>query len=277
MSGEYPRRWIAVVLAFIVAPLAMLYLRRPLLAFTYFALTLLVAVGSFWFHSSSVASLLPALLAFVCAAHAYHLGSKARSPLAASWYSRWYGLLSLLIAFGTSVFAVRSFLVEPFRVPSVSMEPTLPKGSYLLAQKYGFGNYGTYGFRFMRTRQSANVGRGDLVVFDGPPDQTAQFVMRVVAIEGDQVEYESNKLKVNGKIVTRHVVAAQSNGLEEIQEEGYRVYVDRNVPSRNASDVVAKGTVYVLGDNRSNSYDSRFWGQLARDRIVGRVIAVANP
>jgi signal peptidase I len=277
MNGKAPRRLIAVVLALLVAPLGMLYLRRPHLAFAYFALTLLVAGGSFWFHTSSLFTLLPALLAFLCAVHAYYLGSTVEFRSAAPWYSKWYGLVWLVIAFGALVIGARSFVVEPFRVPSVSMEPTLPKGSYLLASKYGFGNYGTYGFRFAKKSTSSIVERSDLIVFDGPPDQKAQFVMRVVAIEGDRIDYTDNRLTVNGSVITRNSPATQNGGREEIQEEGYRIYVERSVPSRDVSTVVAKGNVYVLGDNRSNSYDSRFWGQLAKDKIVGRVIAVAKP
>jgi signal peptidase I len=281
LTLQKPKRWIAVLLALLAAPLSMLYLCRPKAALFYFALTIAVAFSSFWLLAQEAPNILALLLAVMAAVHAYRIAPTTQFDARRPWYSKWYGLISIVAMFGTFAFLTRSFLIEPFRMPSVSMEPTLPKGSYLFVRKLGFGNYGTYGLRFPKLTPSTRVERGDLVVFDSPTQQNTRFVMRVVAIEGDQIQYVSHQLTVNGRRVTGDSVDTKSSERFQVRESfptaSYSVYVDRSAPPKDSSELVSPGNVYVLGDNRSNSYDSRYWGQLPRDRIVGRVVGIVRP
>src|SRR6267142_2034339 len=194
-----PKKWTAAVLALLVQPLGMLYVARPGWAAVYFAVSLMIGVGSMSvLRGRELATGVIALLvAIVCAIHAYRLARDFRELLRRPWYSRWYGLIVIAAAFAALAFGIRAFLFEPFRFPSASMAPSIEPRAHLIVRKWGYGNYGTYGIRLMRTGMSSEVQRGDIVVFEYPEDTSLSYVKRVVGVPGDRISYYNKRLKIN--------------------------------------------------------------------------------
>ena len=177
------------------------------------------------------------------------------------------------------VFVLRSFLVEPFQIPSSSMVPTLQVGDYILVNKY------TYGIRLpvLRTRVLAlnEPQRGDVMVFFPPHMNDTYFIKRVVGLPGDTVTYRNKQLFVNGHEVESEALAQfpdgrsrYSVGLESLGEADHLMQVDDMRPARDFSVVVKPGHYFMMGDNRDNSSDSRIWGQVPEKDIVGKAFAV---
>ena len=208
-----------------------------------------------------------------------------------------------IIAFVLLTYLVRAFWLEPFRAPSASMLPTIPTGAMLVVQKWGYGNYGTFGVRALRAPISAPLQRGDIVIFEYPQDRSVPFVMRLVGQPGDEVSYRGKTLALNGTPVSRregerHVDSESGQRLptfvESLAGTEYSVVVDHgridHLPAsatfahrdkcvydkQGVSCKVPDGHYFVLGDHRDNSNDSRFWGFVPADHIVGKVVYVAG-
>lgn len=177
------------------------------------------------------------------------------------------------------VFVLRSFLVEPFQIPSSSMVPTLQVGDYILVNKY------TYGIRLpvLRTKvlDLNEPQRGDVMVFFPPHMNDTYFIKRVVGLPGDTVSYRNKRLYVNGEPLERQAVAELPEGkaryklgLEQLGEANHLMQVDAMRPARDFSVVVKPEHYFMMGDNRDNSSDSRIWGQVPEKDIVGKAFAV---
>ena len=177
------------------------------------------------------------------------------------------------------VLLLRSFLVEPFQIPSRSMVPTLDTGDYILVNKY------TYGLRLpvVRTRVLAinSPQRGDVMVFFPPHKNDTYFIKRVIGLPGDTVRYTGKKLFVNDIEHPQQLLAQlppsrpryeinreQVNGVE------HQVRTDLLRPGRDFTVNVKPGHYFMMGDNRDDSQDSRFWGQVRERDIVGKAFAV---
>jgi signal peptidase I len=177
------------------------------------------------------------------------------------------------------VFVLRSFLVEPFQIPSSSMVPTLEVGDYILVNKY------TYGIRLpvLRTKVMAlnEPERGDVMVFFPPHMNETYFIKRVVGLPGDTVEYRDKQIFVNGEPVerepnTENATAGSRYRLsnEMLGDAEHLMQVDTMRPARDISVVVKPGHYFMMGDNRDNSSDSRVWGQVPEEDIVGKAFAI---
>ena len=188
------------------------------------------------------------------------------------------------------VFVLRSFLVEPFQIPSESMVPTLEVGDFILVNKYA------YGIRLPLVRTKVidiqDPKRGDVMVFF-PPHESRYFIKRVVGLPGDTVELKNNVLYVNGEKIEQrepvkdirdssHDGCVQSGGYYQIANEsldGKRTHKMRTCellgyPGREGTWVVQEGHYFMMGDNRDNSLDSRAWGAVPEERIVGKAFAI---
>ena len=197
------------------------------------------------------------------------------------------------------VFLVRSFVVEPFKIPSGSMVPTLLVGDFILVNKYDYG----LRLPIVNTKVTAGqpLARGDVVVFRYPKDESVDYIKRVIGLPGDVVAYEDKKLTINGQPVPETPLPdyfdEERIGYAKQFEEsfgsrknailnnpavppfviGAEDYPYRNNCSYNSRGVVCKvpaGHYFMMGDNRDNSADSRYWGFVPDANVVGRAFFV---
>ena len=197
------------------------------------------------------------------------------------------------------VFLLRSFLVEPFKIPSSSMVPTLLVGDFILVNKY------IYGIRLpvanRKLIEVARPERGDVMVFRYPEDPSLDYIKRVVGVPGDRVEYRNKRVIINGTPVptrqmddylSRERMQFSRRFVETLNGTEHEILLDEDsraafVPERsfpfagncnyNTSGLactVPPGHYFVMGDNRDNSSDSRVWGFVPDDNIVGKAFFI---
>lgn len=173
------------------------------------------------------------------------------------------------------VFLIRSCFYEPFRNSSGSMLPTIESGDFLVARKFGYGSYGTFGKLLWNTEPSVPIKRGQLLVFRFPPDPSVDYIKRVVGLPGDHIEIKAGKLFINGGLINveRGSSADRSDRFFQVLD-GHQFEI---IPSPDSArftdlqvDVPAKH-LFVMGDNRPNSNDSRFWGFVPTGNVVGQI------
>ncbi|MFC0668827.1 signal peptidase I [Azotobacter chroococcum] len=204
----------------------------------------------------------------------------------------------LLVEYGKSFFPVlaivlvlRSFLVEPFQIPSGSMKPTLEVGDFILVNKFA------YGIRLpvldTKVIEVDEPQRGDVMVFRYPSDPSINYIKRVVGLPGDHIRYGSDKrLFVNGAPVAEQLLGKASGVLGSAvlykEQLGDVEHLIRKETRRHAEPsrewVVPEGHYFMMGDNRDNSNDSRYWndpqlademqGMVPDENIVGKAFAV---
>ncbi len=304
MMSNAPRKWLAVLLSIVAAPLAFLYVGRARWAGVYLLVGLTLALyGMFLAPSAAVAGALNLAFLVVCAAHAYRLAKGFSDAQARPWFSRWYGLVGATMTTAVLGFAFRAFAYEPFRQPSASMLPTIPATSHLVVQKWGFGNYGSFGHALLRRPISAPLERGDIIVFEFPKDRSVNYVKRLVGLPGDKVSYRGKKFFVNdeaadqrpaGEYVDGETLGARSLMSESILGRQYTILLDPGRADTGARPLdfplheqctnsqdglscqVPAGHFFVLGDNRDNSNDSRYWGFVPADHIVGKLVFIGK-
>lgn len=200
------------------------------------------------------------------------LEQRAREPVVVEYARSFFPILLV-------VFVLRSFLVEPFQIPSSSMVPTLQVGDYILVNKY------TYGIRLPVLRNKVvslnEPQRGDVMVFFPPHMNDTYFIKRVVGLPGDTVTYRNKEIYVNGIKAEATPVSLPSSDVSSIraseEQLGDAVHlrqIDRTRPARDFSITVKPGHYFMMGDNRDNSSDSRVWGQVPEKDIVGKAFAV---
>ena len=176
------------------------------------------------------------------------------------------------------VLVLRSFVVEPFQIPSSSMVPTLKVGDFILVNKW------TYGIRLPVVRNKIielnSPERGDVMVFF-PPHEERYFIKRVVGLPGDEIHVLNGVLYINGDKMTQKILADEEPAPRSVVMTEDLTGVEhaiqkRLLPTRlsqNFTAVVPDGHYFMMGDNRDNSSDSRVWGPVPEDRIVGRAFA----
>lgn len=177
------------------------------------------------------------------------------------------------------VFVLRSFLVEPFQIPSSSMVPTLQVGDYILVNKF------TYGVRLPVIRTKVwdvnEPQRGDVMVFFPPHMNDTYYIKRVVGLPGDRIRYIDKQLFVNGEKVPQKLLAKLPPSRpryqlseEQLGEAVHQTQIDLRRRNDNFSVTVQPGHYFMMGDNRDNSSDSRVWGQVPERDIVGQAFAI---
>lgn len=179
------------------------------------------------------------------------------------------------------VFFLRSFLVEPFQIPSGSMIPTLEVGDFILVNKFAYGVRAP-----VLNTEIIPIGkpeRGDVMVFFPPHQPETYYIKRVIGLPGDHISYNNHVLSINGKVIEEKLVAELPAGApvlrmvtENIDGKEFTAYKHIQ-PSRlsvRGSWVVPEGHYFMMGDNRDNSLDSREWLYVSEDAIVGKAFAV---
>jgi len=205
-------------------------------------------------------------------------------PKVVQWSIELFPVLLLVLVF-------RGFIFEPFRVPSNSMMPTLLTGDFILVNKFD------YGLRLpilnSKIIDFSKPERGDVIVFRYPNYEHSagysgvDFIKRVVALPGDTISYEKDQLTVNGEIVDYRKIGAYKgvdsgkamSGYRHVRELIDQANYDILLHPLGHSRVLSKTTVpeghyFVMGDNRSHSSDSRFWGYVPEDYILGKAIGI---
>jgi signal peptidase I len=229
---------------------------------------------------AALLSVVPLAVTVTCAVHSYRVARRQGPPARRAWYSRWYGLAAFPVQVLTIGFLVRSFLYEPFRIPSASMHPTIPEGSYVIVSKAGFGQYGTFGIQPWRRPATAVIARGDVVVHRLPADPAVSYVRRVVGLPGDHVQYRDRQLTINGRAVPVHIVRDEGEYRYATEALDGRTFTVAFMPGRPCKDfdqVLPPGEYALFGDNRDNARDSRYVGLIRQGDIVGRVAKVFPP
>lgn len=176
------------------------------------------------------------------------------------------------------VLVLRSFLAEPFQIPSSSMEPTLDVGDFILVNKF------TYGIRLPVIRNKViamnEPARGDVMVFF-PPHDKRYFIKRVVGLPGDVIEYRNKVLYINGEEQKQQPAKTDSMDIqrrsllkEELGDVSHFTYHYDSRPVKNFKVRVKEGYYFMMGDNRDNSSDSRVFGLVPEENIVGKAFAI---
>jgi signal peptidase I len=192
----------------------------------------------------------------------------------------WEITRSLLIVLVIALF-VLTFIVQPFRIPSESMERTLLVGDFLLVNKATFAPQGNWGWLI----PYREVERGDVVVFHFPPDPPEHVVKRVIGVPGDHIHLENGLAWVNGRRLDEPWAVFEPAYPDDFRDSfPTQLYTDPGVDPRwwmemrrevrEGDLVVPDGEYFVLGDNRNFSRDSRYWGFVPRDNIVGRPFVI---
>ena len=175
------------------------------------------------------------------------------------------------------VLVIRSFVFEPFRIPSGSMMPTLLQGDFIFVKKY------SYGLRLPVTEtkvvETGEPERGDVVVFRLPDDPSVNYIKRVVGLPGDEIVYARHRLTINGEIIDLEQAAdatpAVPKFVEQLGERRHDILITS--PSYSLKDgryTVPEGYYFVMGDNRDNSRDSRWIGAIPESHLVGEAVRI---
>jgi len=197
----------------------------------------------------------------------------------------------LLVEYSKSFFPVllfvlvlRSFIAEPFRIPSSSMMPTLLIGDFILVNKFA------YGVRLpVINTKIIDVGepeRGDVMVFRYPKNPSLDYIKRVIALPGDKVGYFNKHVYINDQRITQSPLGLyQGMGKgknmtgallqhELLPTQDHDILITQERPSIEGEIIVPQGHYFMMGDNRDNSNDSRYWGTVPKENIVGKAFMI---
>ncbi len=207
--------------------------------------------------------------------------SKAQCEYKEPWYvdySRSFFPVLLI------VLILRSFIAEPFRIPSGSMMPTLLHGDFILVNKF------TYGLRLpvLHNKVWANnlPERGDVVVFRYPKNPSLDYIKRVIGLPGDRLEYRDKTIYVNGETMKQvdlgsyigkgrdSVMSGSNKRQESLNSVDHEMLINDRRLSIDSSWTVPDDHYFVMGDNRDNSNDSRVWGMVPDQNLVGRAFMI---
>ena len=180
------------------------------------------------------------------------------------------------------VLLVRSFLFEPFRIPSSSMMPTLLVGDFIFVNKF------EYGLRLpvihSKVLEVGQPKRGDVVVFRLPSDPGTNYIKRLIGLPGDTIKYVNRRLFINDELIDREALGqykgeGQSGSLlysEALEDAKHEILLMPGRRSLEGTFVVPDGHYFMMGDNRDNSRDSRYQGVgiIPEDKVVGRAVRI---
>ena len=209
--------------------------------------------------------------------HGETIKNIAKEPLLVEYARSFFPIILIVLL-------LRSFLMEPFRIPSGSMMPTLLVGDFILVNKY------TYGIRLpVVNKKIIDMNapqRGDVVVFRYPKDPSLDYIKRVVGLPGDRIGYVQKQVYVNGKPVEQEAKGSYTGLGAGLSMSGAELRIERlggaahdilivpNQASIEGEVKVPAGHYFVMGDNRDNSNDSRFWGFVPEENLVGKAFMI---
>ncbi len=203
----------------------------------------------------------------------------AREPIAVEYSRSLFPVLLVVLLF-------RSFLFEPFKIPSGSMIPTLLVGDFILVNKY------VYGLRLpVFNKKFVSIGepeRGDVIVFRKPGEEHVSFIKRLIGLPGDTISYRDKKLFINGdpiemeeagRYTSQDVKCATPRRdavrfIETLGDKTHEILLHESSGSRDGQWVVPEGHYFAMGDNRDRSNDSREWGFIPEENLMGRAVGI---
>ena len=204
---------------------------------------------------------------------------RPRDPVIVEYSRSLFPILLLVLVF-------RSFLFEPFKIPSGSMIPTLLIGDFIVVNKFAYGlRLPVLNTKFLSVGEPE---RGDVVVFRYPVDPKVNFIKRLVGRPGDTIAYRNKELFVNGEPVTNEKLGRFTSDdvkcaipradavrcSETLGEVTHDVLIHQNSGSSDGQWEVPEGHYFVMGDNRDRSNDSREWGFVPEDHLMGRAVGI---
>ena len=295
--------WVAVLLAVLSPVYAMCYVAAGWRALGYFAvsvglLPIAIILTTFIDIPMPAVEVLGTLaLRVVGSVDGYRRAKAWSASTRLPWYARWPGLVPIMAVLFVGLLALRAFIVEPFRIPSEAMVPTLVVGDYIVVDKHA------YGLRLPSADRPlimlARPKRGDVAVFLYPEKPEIKYVKRVVGLPGDRVTYLDKRLSINGEDVRTAPAPGQNRSdptdeyVEDLGGRRHRILINRDAPPvhlgvvrsfphRDACEyndrgfvcTVPEGHYFVMGDNRDTSSDSRYWGFVPEANFLGRAFMV---
>ena len=256
-----PRKaWIALLLSILTPGLGHIYAgkaRRGLFLLIFIQSVMLAAAIIIVLALPNVLGLITSLSLVIgvlvfCIVDAVRLSRQGKTLYALKKYNRWYfyvliWLLSGFIYQPISASAIKSNIIQAYKIPSGAMAPTIELGDFILVKKKAFFN--------------PYVNRGDIIIFPCPKDPSVDFIKRVVGLGGETIEIRDKQVFINGQLIA----------------ESYAIHTDARtipgtaMPRDNFGPVeIPHGFFFVMGDNRDNSNDSRFWGFVGQKSVSGR-------
>ncbi len=275
-----PNKWFAAFLGLFFQPLSFIYLSKFQWFWVYVVANVVATLLDYYLIAKTGYFGVAFTVALICALHAF----KIAAALAFSrrrWYNYWWGILLIVLIFLLSTFSIRTFLFEPFRIPSLSMVPTLNVGDHIIVSKWGYGLYGSYGVVINNTDvdKKKKPKRGEIFVLY-PPHNQIPFVKRVIGVPGDVIAFSDKQITINGEDIKTEAASDSLEYNETLGGHSYTIqYIDESTMIgldrlQNFTITVPKDSYFVMGDNRNNSADSRLWGPVPAENIVGKVIFI---
>lgn len=180
-----------------------------------------------------------------------------------------------------TVLLLRSFLIEPFRIPSGSLEPTLLVGDFLAVNKFA------YGLRLPVVEKKivpiASPKKGDIAIFRWPPNPSYDYIKRVIGVPGDLISYHHKILTINGKTMPQKFIEfttdeSSGNAVAEYEENlngiKHRIFIRQDAEAVDFDLTVPPHHYFMMGDNRDDSADSRFWGFVPDENLRGKAMLI---
>ena len=264
MTDKPRKPWIAGLLTFFTIGLGHLYSGKAkkgiILYFLGQGTMLAIFLPLIWLSPNILVFLLAVVcgLGFLifCILDAIRVSRRNKLTYELRKYNRWY-VYVLVLAVNLCFIqpavesAIKSDIVQAYRIPSGAMKPTLQIGDHILADKYIY--------------KKTEPKRGDIVIFPFPADPSKDFIKRVVAVDGETIEIIDKQISINGEIIEEpFVIHTDSN-----------IFRDKKRPRDNFGPAkVPDDSLFVMGDNRDHSYDSRFWGFVKKASVKGKAASI---
>ncbi|GAD03110.1 signal peptidase I [Agarivorans albus] len=272
-----PKFWISFLLGIIVQPFVFLYLNHLGLFSLYLCVSIFTAIVDWYFSSYLTLGLV-----LVIVIHSYFIVRHYNICLPRAWFSKWWGLVAIHAGVLISVTLFRAFLYEPFTIPARSMNPSLSVGDYIVVEKQGYGTYGTFGVILVDNDKVKPelMQKGNVYAFY-PPNMDAPHVARLIGLPGDRISFKGSNIQLNGEELPISFVSGTTHTetyQEVLANNSYLIQRAIGV-SHSFSDayVIPDNAYFFVGDNRDNSADSRLYGAVDGNRILGKLVLTLKP